>query len=60
VDTWKMLAHTHETIGERGGWSAPVHWECDSQQPLEIGGGNCGHESKKSVDSSTLRPRKLC
>ena len=26
----------------------------------ETGGGNCGHESKKSVDSSTVRTRKLC
>ena len=26
----------------------------------DTGGGNCGHESKKSVDSSTVRTRKLC
>ena len=26
----------------------------------ETGGGNCGHESTQSVDSSTVRTRKLC
>ena len=26
----------------------------------EPGHGNCGHESKKSVDSSIVRTRKLC
>jgi len=26
----------------------------------ETGGGNCGHEFKKSVDFSTVRTTKLC
>jgi hypothetical protein len=47
-----------ETPGERGGWSATVRWVGFGQP--ETGGGNCGHESKKSVDSSTVRTRKLC
>ena len=37
-----------------------IYWVCDLRQTREVGGGNCGHESTKSVDSSTVRMRKLC
>jgi hypothetical protein len=37
-----------------------MYWVCDLRPTPEVGGGNCGHESTKSVDSSTVRMRKLC
>jgi len=51
---------THDTPGERCGWSARgTRWVCDlRQQTRETGGGNWGHESTKLVDSSTVKTRK--
>ena len=55
-----MIANTNETLGERGGWHVTVRWVCDCWQTGETGVGNSGQESLKSVESSTLRMRKLC
>jgi len=59
VETWEMSADTHKTPGERSSWSASgTCWVCDLWLLWETGSGNCGHESMKSVDSSTVRTRK--